>query len=141
MPPLTLALRPSNYLAGALLFMHGLALAAIALAELPPWVHALLALPVLISMALVLRGRVLGKPPVLRALPDGSLELDAGGRGEPRRARVHRGSRVYSGLIVLRYRLEGERRRRSLVIAPDCADAQALRQLRVWLRWRAEVSG
>lgn len=39
-------------------------------------------------------------------------------------------------LTVVNVGLESGRGRRSVVLAPDSADADALRQLRVWLRYR-----
>ena len=38
-------------------------------------------------------------------------------------------------LVVVNLRASG-RRGRSLVLLPDCAAAEELRQLRIWLRWR-----
>lgn len=47
------------------------------------------------------------------------------------------GSYAHPGIVILNFRLEsGERR--SLALLPDAADAEALRQLRVWLRTRRE---
>jgi hypothetical protein len=44
-------------------------------------------------------------------------------------------SYVSSRLVVVNLRAEAGRGR-SLVLLPDCAVAEELRQLRVWLRWR-----
>jgi hypothetical protein len=140
MPPLVVALRPSRLLAAALYAMHGLALACVLLSGLSWWLRAVLAGAVLASLLHAVRSGVAGKPgQVLRALEDGTLEVE-GADGEPRRAQVWRDTCVYSKLIVLRYRCEGERQTRSLVLAPGSADAGNLRRLRVWLRWRAAVS-
>jgi len=47
---------------------------------------------------------------------------------------------VFSGAGWLVLRLAGSRRSdvRVLVLAPDAADAEELRRLRVWLRWVAQ---
>lgn len=42
---------------------------------------------------------------------------------------------VFSFLVVLRYQVEGERRFRALVVLPDSMSHDALRRLRLWLRW------
>lgn len=42
-------------------------------------------------------------------------------------------------LTVLNIRKAGERRVRSVVILPDSMDAAEFRELRAWLRWRAEA--
>lgn len=43
---------------------------------------------------------------------------------------------VAAYLTVLNVNICGSRWRRSLILTPDRLDAQAFRQLRVWLRWR-----
>lgn len=48
------------------------------------------------------------------------------------------GSSFVSGLFtVVNVRLDGGRRLRSVVVMPDCAEAEDRRRLRVWLRYRA----
>jgi toxin CptA len=50
--------------------------------------------------------------------------------------RVAEGSFVAPWLTIVRWRPEGARMSRAVVIAPDAVDAQAFRRLRVLLRWR-----
>jgi hypothetical protein len=83
---------------------------------------------------------------VARALQRGksaprTLELNAkggarcqDGTGQWQEAEILPGSYVSGWLIVLI--LGAGRRRRSLVLLPDAAEAEELRRLRVWLRWR-----
>lgn len=52
------------------------------------------------------------------------------GSGQWQEAEILPGSYVSDWLIVLNMR------NRSLVLLPDCAPADELRRLRVWLRWR-----
>ena len=71
-----------------------------------------------------------------------TLELSSGGgarceEGSGRwfEAEILPGSYVSSWLIVLSLGARGASRR-SLMLLPDAADAEELRRLRVWLRWR-----
>ena len=71
-----------------------------------------------------------------------ALELDAKGsaRWRDRSAQWHEAevlpsSYVSNWLVVVNLGAGG-RRGRSLVLLPDCAAADDLRQLRIWLRWR-----
>ena len=47
---------------------------------------------------------------------------------------------VYRFAAVVLLRAPGARRVRSVLVLPDSMDAEAFRQLRVWLRWRSSVS-
>ncbi|AZN36065.1 protein YgfX [Iodobacter ciconiae] len=79
------------------------------------------------------------KPPAPRsvmALPDGQLRL-AMGDGKEVDAALLPSSRVLGSLIILH--LVGEGRRINLVLWPDSAPAECLRQWRVWLRWQWPV--
>lgn len=69
-------------------------------------------------------------------LLDGRWRIKAGD-GTIHHARLT-GGYANSGIIILNFRLESGGRR-SLVLLPDAADAEALRRLRVWLRTRTEV--
>lgn len=71
-----------------------------------------------------------------------TLELNATGAarcqdglGQWHDAEILPGSYVSRWLIVVILGASG-RRRHSLVLLPDCAAAEELRRLRVWLRWR-----
>lgn len=72
------------------------------------------------------------------------LELDAQGSARWRdgsrqwhEAEVLDSSYVSAWLVVVNLGAGG-RRARSLVLLPDCAAAEEMRQLRIWLRWRLE---
>jgi hypothetical protein len=71
-----------------------------------------------------------------------ALELGAAGAarwqdasGRWNEAEIQAGSYVSNWLIVVHLGGSG-RRGRVLSLLPDCADAEELRRLRVWLRWR-----
>jgi toxin CptA len=56
--------------------------------------------------------------------------------GASRAGQVQGSTFVSPWLTVINVRFETGQGRRSVVLAPDCADADALRELRVWLRFR-----
>jgi hypothetical protein len=71
-----------------------------------------------------------------------ALELRAGGdarwqdgSGQWNEAEVRPGAYVSNWLMVVNLCTRGGRGR-SVVLLPDCAAAEELRRLRVWLRWR-----
>jgi hypothetical protein len=133
---LTVTLRPSRILALALTLMAGAALAC-AWISLPD----LAFLPVAAGIALawvwhLAQALQRGRRP-LRA-----LELDAKGSArwqdssrQWHEAEILPSSYVSSWLVVVNLDAGG-RRGRSLVLLPDCAAAEELRQLRIWLCWR-----
>lgn len=133
---LTVTLRPSRILALALTVMAGAALAC-AWISLPDLAFAAVAAGIALAWTWHLaqalqRGR---RPP--RA-----LELDAQGTArwqdgsrQWHEAEVLDSSYVSDWMVVVNLGAGG-RRGRSLVLLPDCAAAEELRQLRIWLRWR-----
>ena len=133
---LTFAPGPSRILVLALTLMAGAALAC-----------AWISLPGLAFLALAAGIALAWAWHLAQALQRGGhcvrvLELDAKGsaRWRDRSARWHEAevlpsSYVSSWLVVVNLGAGG-RRGRSLVLLPDCAPAEDLRQLRVWLRWR-----
>lgn len=75
-------------------------------------------------------------PPVvsaLLALPDGLVRLTLSD-GKEADAELLPSSRVLGSLMVLHFVSEG--RQINLVLWPDSAPAEVLRQWRVWLRWQ-----
>jgi len=124
-------LKPSRLLGLLLVGMAMLALFAIYLAALPGSVQ--LALAVVVA-GLGGRGwQRASQLARLRIVADGQLQaLD--NAGEWRDVEVLRDSFVSTGLIVLRYRFDGQACR-SLIMFPDSASADDLRRLRVSLRW------
>ena len=124
-------LKPSRRLWLLLLGGTVLALVAIQLAEVPGGIAFALSVAVI---GLGLRGW-------RQAAPRASLRIAADGRlqclddtAEWRDAEVLDNSFVSTVLIVLRYRT-ADRQVRTLTLLPDSADADALRRLRVSLRW------
>jgi len=128
-------LKPSRRLGLLLLGMAVLGLLAVGLAALP------------LAVQLTLGGAVIGlagwggwraRPRArLRVATDGRLQcLDHA--TEWCDVEVLEDSFVSTGLIVLRYRKAGARVR-TLTLFPDSADADALRRLRVSLRWAART--
>jgi len=124
-------IKPSRLLGLLLAGMLLLALAAITLAVLPGSVQ--LALGVAVVGLSGWGWRRASRMARLRITADGGLQgLDAA--AEWRDAEVLGDSFVSTGLIVLRYRIDGQPGR-SLTLLPDSAPADDLRRLRMLLRW------
>jgi len=122
--------KPSRRLGLLLLGVVTLALVAVGLTALP--VALQLTLGVFVIGLAAWGGRPARPVARLRVAADGRLQcLD--GAMEWRDVDVLGDSFVSTGLIVLRYRTAGRVRTRTLL--PDSADADALRRLRVSLRW------
>ncbi|MGA9164358.1 MAG: protein YgfX [Thiobacillus sp.] len=124
-------IKPSRLLGLLLAGMLLLALAAIALAVLPGGVQ--LALGVAVAGLVGWGWRRASRTARLRITADGGLQ----GLNEAAEwcdADVSGDSFVSTGLIVLRYRIDGQSGR-SLTLLPDSAPADDLRRLRVLLRW------
>ena len=124
-------LKPSRRLGLLLLGGAALALVAIQLADVPAGIAFVLGVAVI---GLGLRGWRRAAPTMrLRIAADGRLQcLDD--TAEWRDAEVLDDSFVSTALIVVRYRT-ADRQVRTLTLLPDSADADALRRLRVSLRW------
>lgn len=123
--------KPSRRLGLLLAGMGMLALLAIHLAALPEALKLALAAA---ALGLGMQAwRRASAPMPLRIAADGRLQC-RDGTGEWRAAEVLGDSFVSTGLIVLRYRVEGQPVR-CMTLLPDSADADALRRLRVSLRW------
>ena len=123
-------LKSSRRLGLLLRGMAALALLAVGLAALPVPVRLTLGV---IVIGLAVWGERRSRPGArLRVAADGRLQcLDEA--MEWRDAAVLGDSFVSTGLIVLRYRMAGKVR--TLALLPDSAEAEALRRLRVSLRW------
>lgn len=123
-------LKPSRRLRWLFAAMTALALAAVWLAALPPWLQG----GSTVALAgLVLHGRRRATWPRLRIAADGRLQVRAG-TGPWREIETLADSFVSPVLIVLRYR-PPDGRVRSLALLSDSAPADDLRRLRVSLRW------
>ena len=135
-PTLTLSLRSSRILALALTLIAGAALAC-AWASLPDIAF----LPVAAGIVLALVWHIpetlqRGKRAVrtLQFKAQGAVRWQDGS-GQWHEAQILPSSYVCGWLVVLNLGANG-RLARSVVLLPDCADAEELRRLRVWLRWR-----
>lgn len=98
---------------------------------------AKLAVWVVLSLSLsrlLLRQRRL--PAAIKLQSDGQMRLiDA--EGAETECQIESDTAVMPWLVVLRYRARGEVA--SLVLPVDAFGSEAHRQLRIWLRWRANV--
>ena len=135
--PIIIGLRRSRFVDGALLAATATGLVAIALT---PWALTVLAM---LGSAIVLVAVVTVKAltPQIRALRidnDGRISCQIADRSELILVRLLPGATVHPWLTVLR--LADEQRTYRVVIAPDSIALEEFRRLRVWLRWRLEVS-
>ena len=134
--PLRITPRRSPWLAALLLFMHIGALIIIILLPLPAWAKALLGAMLVTSLWFTLNTHVLrrSQTAIVEALWDGDGQWTIRtADGQEREGRLLPGGYVSTGLIILRFALESNWRRCSLVLLPDALDAATLRQLRVRL--------
>ncbi|MFZ5574400.1 MAG: protein YgfX [Pseudomonadota bacterium] len=128
-------LKPSRSLGLLLAGMTVLAWGALGLATLPLW--ARLGLGIGLGVLAVRAWRAVSRPGRLRVLADGRVQrLDATDAWEE--LAVCGDSFVSAALIVLRYRT-ADGRAHALTLLPDSADADALRRLRVSLRWASRT--
>ncbi|STQ90914.1 protein YgfX [Iodobacter fluviatilis] len=131
MSPAPLVLTPSLWELRCVYISH----AAAALAcVFSPWLWAI-TLVVAFSLYYSLYRKPLA-PCSVMALPDGQLRLTMKD-GKEVDASLLPSSRVMGALIVLH--LKGEGQRINLVLWPDSAPADCLRQWRIWLRWQWPV--
>ena len=123
--------KPSRLLGLLLLGMVGLAIIAIVLASIPVVVQVAMSLAV-IGLGGVSWRRV-RQTQSIRITAEGMIQCQDT-QGEWCEVEVQGESLVSPALIVLRYRLDTPRVQ-TLVLLPDSADVEALRRLRVSLRW------
>lgn len=128
--PVSLDIQPSRRLRAAFVFVHLIAAVALLL-MLPVWWNALAILGVLASAAKCWTHRP-GARVTLCA--DGSLEwIVEDGNFVP--AEILGNSTCFSHMVILRVKLTGEKRCRSLVLLADSLSDQEFRRLQIWLRW------
>lgn len=137
-----LELRPSRWLIGGLVMLHTAALGA-AFASLSSWALLLVTSGVAMSAAVVIRSALLLLPDSVREL---AFSADRTGRWRGINGEVHEVVLAQEGLacawlVILALdpagpSIERQSVRRWIVLAPDSADQEGLRQLRVWLRVR-----
>jgi len=138
--PLQLAIRPSVTLTAFLLFGHSLALAALVLLSLAPYLFWGAATALLLSWAF--HGWRLWRPFVVGLRTEAGACLCWQGRdGAWQEAIVMEQSVVLSWLIVLRLRVKGRRLAMSLVLPVDALGVESHRLLRRWLLWASQSPG
>ena len=133
---LTVSIKPSRVLALALTLMAGAALAC-AWISLPPLALAPVAAGIALAWASHFVQALQMDKRAARALELGALGHARwqDGAGLWREAEILPSSYASDWLVVVN--LGGsDRRHLALVLLPDCAAAEELRRLRVWLRWR-----
>ena len=135
--PVTLVLRPSLTLAVALLFIHGLAVIVVAPTVLPLAVKlalwTALAFSAWRSIAIHALRRSARAVAALTLRSDGNPEIEYR-NGEHIHVQVDGRTTVFPWLVVLLMNREG--RILALTLPRDALEADAHRQLRLWLRWR-----
>ena len=133
--PVTIELhRYNNITLFVSMLLHGVAAICVISVPWPWYLRALLFTLVIASTLRSLR------PPQLVSLrlrSRGRLEGLSADCQEYRPLVLLPGVSVFVGLIVLRFRFEGENRTRSAVLFRERSTAERFRALRVWLRWEA----
>jgi hypothetical protein len=137
---LRIRLRPSRLLVGALVLVHCLALLA-AILGVEGWPRVMVACGILLSAAGTLTQAMQWSAAAAR-----EIELRADGRCGWRDGAGgwHEGTSgglhfVSAWLVIVSLRTSAAWRK-WIVALPDSSDDEALRRLRVWLRWRHEES-
>jgi hypothetical protein len=121
-----------------LLAASGATLAILMATPMPWWAPAVLGLAVVASAFDAHRrvGRRAGRGSVCRFRFESSGRIAASdARGGTREGQVQEGSFVAPWLTLLRWRPEGTRFDRTIVILPDAIAGEEFRRLRVLLRW------
>jgi toxin CptA len=131
--PVLIELHHSRLLLLLLLSIHVVALACVLVLPWPWAIRVFLAFPIVLSAWNPLRGSGIV---ALRLSEQAGLECIVA-TGNRMSATLMPDSAVFSRLIVLRLRLDGEKRIRNLPLLPDSLSAEQFRVLRLWLRWRA----
>ncbi len=137
-----LELRPSRWLVGGLVILHAAALGA-AFLSLSSWILLLVAAGVAMSAVVVIRSALLVPADSVRELV---LSGDRSARWHGKDGDIHEVILAQEGfacawLVILPLDpvdpgAASQSVRRWIVLAPDSANKEGLRQLRVWLRAR-----
>lgn len=139
---LKVSLRPSWILAAILAAAHGAAIAAVALAGMPPWLQLIAIAALAVSLMFEIRQTVLLRAPdavvAIEIASDDALSVQTR-RGDWIRCEVLGSTYVTYFLAIVNLREQGGGRVKRAVILPDSTDAEDFRKLRVWLRWKAEL--
>lgn len=136
--PLAVTLRPSGRLAWTLGVAGGGGALLSALLPVPAGLRVLLVLAVLVSTGYAIAHQALRRMPwsidALEIGADGSLRVHLPRRGW-REAQVLDSSYVTPWLVVMHLQVDGVRLMQPVTIIGDMADPDALRRLRVWMKW------
>jgi len=135
--PVTLRLNPSPILASTLVLAHGLAALGIVLAGMSQDIVLSAVVLLALSLGFNLRRSVFRSP--VRALilkADGTLDVECRD-GSCSTAQINPQTTVFPWLVALLLRAEG--RNMALALLPDALGREGHRQLRLWLRWRANA--
>jgi toxin CptA len=139
---LRIELRPSPSLATVLAGGHLLAAASALALPVPLWSRLGLLVLIGVSAAASLKRHALRSSPgactALEVHRDGSAQWSLRS-GAVLDGRLLGESFVSPLLTVVRLRRDDNGRREAVVLLPDSAEADALRALRVWLRFKVEV--
>jgi len=118
--------------------LHGAAIAALAVASMPMPAKALAICAILWTGIRETRRHALrtGKDAcvALRFRQAGRCEVLCRD-GKCIEGKIHDGSYVLPGLTIVRVLQQGRPRSFTVVLLPDAVSADAMRRLRVWLRW------
>jgi toxin CptA len=130
-------LQPSIYFTIALVASHGAVLAVLVPLALPLWAKILLVLFVLVSLLYHVwhDAWLLALSSNKTLLLDGDMILLVARNGDRVTARILADSLVTPFITILNVLPQGSYLARSVIILPDSLDAEAFRQLRVWLSW------
>lgn len=135
--PIVIGLRRSRFLSLAL---KSIAVLGMGVALAMPWstpFRLALCLPVSIVAFLAWR-RLDAVPATIRLEATGTIYLAYAGHEQPLEAELMPGSTVHPWLTVIR--LKTDSGPFPVILAADSVEPDRYRQLRVFLRWRAEVS-
>jgi toxin CptA len=139
---LRISLKPSRILALLLLLAHALSLAVLWPLALPLWLRAAGGAAVLASAIFYIRRDALlaarGSVVALTLHTDGGAAIERRD-GVRREAQLVDEHFVSARVAIARYRLDGERRRRSVTVLPDMISNADFRALRVHLKWRGHA--
>lgn len=131
--PISIELRRSPIYSLLTSAMHGAAAACLFAIPLD-WYWRAVALP-LIAGSLWSSLRSSRFASLRLAAKEGLSVLDAD--GERVAAALLPESTVFAWLVVLRFRIDGERKAHALTLLPDQMSRDEFRMLRLWLRWNA----
>ena len=138
---LRIDLRPSRILAAILVIAHGAAIAAVALAGMPPWLQLIAIAALAANLMFEIRQTVLLRAPdavvAIEIASDDALSIQTR-RGDWIECEVLGSTYVIYFLAIVNLKEQGSGRVKRAVILPDSIDAEDFRKLRVWLRWKAE---